>query len=76
MPSNLVHNQYQPNSEILYTFTPSNYYAYLLNVALSSLVFLQTYNTEFNKIVITFTDQNIRPFEVEGKFNLTVFINK
>ena len=76
VPSNLVHNQYQPNSEILYTFMPSNSYAYLLNVAPISLVFLQTYNTEFNKIIITFTDQNSRPLEVEDKVNLTVFINK
>ena len=76
VPSNLVHNQYQLNSEILYTLTPSYSYAYLLNVAPSSLVFLQTYNTEFNKIIITFTDQNSRPLEVEDKVNLTVFINK
>ena len=55
---------------------PSNSYAYLLNVAPISLVFLQTYNTEFNKIIITFTDQNSRPLELEDKFNLTVYINK
>ena len=30
---------------------------YLLNVESSNLVFLKTYNTEFDEIVITFTDQ-------------------
>ena len=30
--SNLVDNQYQQKSEVLYTFTPNTFYAYLLNV--------------------------------------------
>ena len=55
---NLVDNQYQQKSEILYTFTPNKYYAYLLNVEPSNLVFFKTYKTEFDKIFITFTDQN------------------
>ena len=28
---NLVDNQYQKKSEVLYTFTPNKFYAYLLN---------------------------------------------
>ena len=54
-------NQYQQKSKVLYTFTSNKSYAYLLNVEPSNLVFLKTYNTEFNKIIITFTDQNGRP---------------
>ena len=45
---NFVGNQYQQNSEVLYTFTPNKSYAYLLNVEPSNLVFLETYNTEFD----------------------------
>ena len=30
--SNLVDNQYQQKFEVLYTFTPNTFYAYLLNV--------------------------------------------
>ena len=41
-----------------YIFTPSKCYAYLLNVESSNLVFLKTFNTEFDKIILTFTDQN------------------
>ena len=41
---NLVDSQYQQKSEVLYTFTPNKSYGYLLNVELSSLVFLKTYN--------------------------------
>ena len=62
---NLVDNQYQQKSEILYTFMPNKSYAYLLNVEPSNLAFLKTYNTELNEITITFTDQNGRPLETE-----------
>ena len=73
---NLVDNQYQQNSEVLYTFMPNKYFAYLLNIEPSNLVFLKTYNTEFNKIIIIFMDQNGRPLEIENKFNLRLFVNK
>ena len=39
---NLVDNQYQRKSKVLYTFTPNKSYAYLLNVEPSNLVFLKT----------------------------------
>ena len=55
---NLVDNQYQQKSEVLYTFTPNESFAYLLNVEPSNLGFLKSYNTEFDEIIITFTNQN------------------
>ena len=67
---NLVDDQYQQKSEVLYTFTPNESYAYLLNVEPRNLVFLKTYNTKFDEIIITFTDQ------IEDKVNLTLLINK
>ena len=73
---NLVDNQYQQKPEVLYTFTSNKSYAYLLNVEPSNLVFLKTYNTEFDEIIITFTNQNGRPLGVEDKVNLTLLINK
>ena len=68
---NLVDNRYQQKSEVLYTFTPSKSYGYLLNVEPSNLMFLKTYNTEFDEIIIIFTDQNGRPLEIEDKVNFT-----
>ena len=73
---NLVDNQYQQKSEVLYTFTRSKSYASLLNVEPSNLVFLRTYNTEFDEIIKTFTDQNGRPLEIEYKVNSTLLIKK
>ena len=73
---NLVHNQYQQKSEVLHTFTPNKSYAYLLYVQPSNLVFLKTYNTEFDEIIIKFTGRNGISLEIEVKVNLTIFINK
>ena len=73
---NLKDNQNRQKSKVLYTFTPNKYCAYLLNVEPSSLLFLKTNNTEFDEIIIAFTDQNGRPLEIEDKVNLTLLINK
>ena len=60
----LVDNQYQQKSEVLNTFMHNKSYAYLLNVESSNLVFLKSYNAEFDGNVVTFTDQNVRPWEI------------
>ena len=73
---NLEENQYLQKSEVLYTFTPNKSYGYLLNVEPCNVVFLKTYNTEFDDITVTFTDGNIKPLEIEDKVNLTLLINK
>ena len=73
---NLVDNQYQQNSKVLYTFTQNKSYAYSLNVEPNNLVLLKTYNSEFDEIILTFTDYNGRTLEIEDKVNLTLLINK
>ena len=50
---NLVDKQYQQKSQALYTFTPNESYAYLLNVEPSNLVSFEAYNTDFDEIIIT-----------------------
>ena len=62
--------------EVIYIFTPNKSYAYLLSTEPSNVVFLKTYNTQFDEIIITFTDENGRPLEMEDKVNLTLVINK
>ena len=73
---NLVVNQHQQKSEVLYTFAPSKSNGYFLNVEQSNLMFLKTYNIEFDDITITFTDQNVIPVEIEDKVNLTLLVKK
>ena len=55
---------------------PNKSHAYLFSVEARNLVFLITYNTEFDDIIITFTHQNGRLLEFEDKVNLTWLINK
>ena len=73
---NLVYNQYQQKSELLYTFMLNKSFGYLLNVETNNVVFLKSFSTEFDNITITFTVQNSGLLETEEKFKLTLLINK
>ena len=48
----------------------------MLKVELSNLVFLESYNAEFDEIIIIFTDENGRLLEIEDKVDLTLLINE
>ena len=50
------------------------YYADVLNLEASNLEFLKTYSTEFDDIIVSFTEQNGRLLEIEEKVNLTLLI--
>ena len=76
MACNLAENQYQQKSEVLYSFSPNKSYAYLLNIEPSNFVFLETYNTKFDEIIITIRNQNSKPLEIEDKVNLILLIDK
>ena len=46
----------------------------MLNVEPRNIVLLKTYNTEFDDIIITFSDQNGRLFEIADTMSLTLLI--
>ena len=71
---NLVINNYQQNSRILHTFVPNKPFGSLLDISPTNHIFLKTFNSEFQEIKIWFTDQTIKPLEVEDKINLTLII--
>ena len=71
---NLVNNDYQQDSRILYTFVPNKPFGSLLKISPTNHIFLKTFNSEFQEIKIWFTDQTSKPLEVEGKINLTLII--
>ena len=48
----------------------------MLNVEPSNLVFLKADENDFDEIIITFTNQNGRPSEIEMKVNFALLINK
>ena len=71
---NLVNNDYQQESRILYTFVPNKTFGSLLEISPRNHVFLKTFNSEFREIKVWFTDQKSRPLEVEDKINVTLII--
>ena len=71
---NVVNNNYQQNSRILYTFAPNKPFGSSLEISPSNYIFLKTFNSEFQEIKVWFTDQNNNPLEVEDKMNLTLIV--
>ena len=71
---NLVNNDYQQNSRILYTFVPNKTFGSLLEISPPNHVFLKTFNSKFQEIKIWLTDQTSKPLEVEDKINVTLII--
>ena len=62
---NLVNNNYQQVSKVLFTFVPKKQFGQLINIASHSLMMLNTTNTKFSSIEVWFTDQNSEPLETE-----------
>ena len=72
---NLVNNDYQQDSRILFTFVPNKSFGSLLEISPTNHVFLKTFNSEFQEVKVWFTDQTSKPLELEDKINATL-INK
>ena len=68
---NLVNNDYQQDSRILFTFVA---FGSLLEISPKNQVFLKTFNSEFQEIKTWFTDQTSKPLEQEDKINITLII--
>ena len=71
---NLVNNNYQQTSKLLFTFVPNKQLGQLINIAPHSLIILGTRNTEFSFIEVWFTYQNSEPLEIEDNVNFTLII--
>ena len=51
---NLVNNNYQQASKVLFTFVPNKQFGQLINIALHSSIMLSSTNTEFSSIEVWF----------------------
>ena len=71
---NMVNNDYQQDSRVLHTIVPNKSFGSLLDISPSSHIFLKTFNSEYDEIVVWFTDQNSKPLEIEDRINLTMII--
>ena len=71
---NLVNNNYQQASTVLFTFVPNKQFGQLINIAPHLLTMLNTTNTEFLPIEVWFNDQNSKQLEIEDNLNKTQII--
>ena len=71
---NIVNNDYQQDSRVLYTFVPNKPFGSLLEISPTNHVFLKTFNSEYDEIEVWFTDKNSNPLEIEDRINLTMVI--
>ena len=71
---NIVNNDYQQDSRVLCTFVPNKSFGGLLDISPSNYIFLKTFNSEYDEIIVWFTDQNSKPLVIEDRINLTMVI--
>ena len=70
----MVNNDYLQDSQVLYTFVANKSFGSLLDISPSHHVFLKTFNSEYDVIIVWFTYQNSKPLEIEDRINLTMVI--
>ena len=71
---NIVNNDYQQHSRVLYTFVPNRPFCSLLEISPTNHIFSKTFNSKYDKIIVWFTDQNSEALEIEERIYLTMVI--
>ena len=71
---NILNNDYQQDSRVLYTFVPNKPFGSLLEISPTNHIFLKTFNLEYDEIIIWLTDQNSKPLEIEDRIDLAMVI--
>ena len=71
---NLVKNDYQHASKVLFSFVPNKKFGQLLNISPHVFTMMNTINTEFSSVEAWFTDQSSKPLAIEDNIDLTLII--
>ena len=71
---NLVKNDYQHSSKVLFSFVSNKQFGQLINIPPHSLTKMNTVNTEFSFVEVWFTGQASKALEIEDNINLTLII--
>ena len=71
---NIVNNDYQPDSRVLYIFVPNKPLGSILEIFQKYHIFLKTFDSEFQAIEAWLTDQNSQPLQIQYRINLTLAI--
>ena len=70
----IVNNDYQQDSRVLYTFVPNKPFGSLLEISSTNHIFLKTFNSEYDEIKAWYTNQNSQLLKREDRINLTMVI--
>ena len=76
MHCNIVNNDYQQDSRVLFTFVPNKAFGQLLNISPKNFIFLETFVSDFGCIKGWFTDQNFKLLEIKDKISINLVIDK
>ena len=57
-----------------YIYIPNKPFGSLLEISPTNCFFLKAFNSEYDGIIVWFTDQNNQPLETEDRINLTMVI--
>ena len=71
---NLVKNDYEHTSKVLFSFVPNKQFGQLINISRHSLTMTNTSNTKFSFVEVRCTDQVSTALEIEDNVNLTLII--
>ena len=71
---NLAKYDYQHTLKVLFSFVPNKQFLQLTNISPHSLTMINTVNTEFSFVEVSFTDQTSKALEIEDNVNLTLII--
>ena len=71
---NLVKNDYQHTSKVLFTFVPNKKFGEIINISPHAFTMMSTVNTEFSYVEVWFTDEASKAPEIEDNVNLILII--
>ena len=72
---NIINNDYQQDSRVLYTFVSNKSSGQLLDISPKNFISLKTFNSEVSYIEVWVADQSSKPLAIEDKINITLVIN-
>ena len=72
---NIVNNNYQHDSRVLYKFVPDKSFGQLVVISPKIFMFLKSFNYKFSYTEVWFSYQSSKPIEIEDKTNIILVIN-
>ena len=64
---NIINNDYQHGSRILYIFVSNKSFGLSLDILPKNFIFSKTFKSGFSYIEVWFIDQNSKPLDIENK---------